>query len=789
MAEASTSGQSQQAKTKALIEVLIRGILRRRILIAACGTLGVLAGAFKAVTTPNQYLSAGKLFVRPGVRDVIVSESTLSGIGSGAPRVTGTREAVLNEMQFLASPGLYRLAVERIGIDELLKPMDLSYGRSGNESWHANLLHKLQSWWFKVDDTKVDTGSDRMGVAAELLKRTINIVPEAGTSVISLYAFSHTPAQAQRILDGRLDAARALHASVYDKMAGAESVDRATRAMEVEADKAEQALLEYRNEKSVYDFEVQLKYLQDYVGQIETDLDKLAVEIVRSEKEKAAVQSVLKGVPQTRVAPGSSQPVLNPAYASLTQELSSLRTAGLTIELERNGTEQTRSRLRKLVQERIERTEEKFRQINAQLELPGPTEEHPEYMRLVERINDLTIEQASLGEQRANLQEVRKTARERLNELEKIEPQIRTLKMEAEQKRAAAMRFAEGLANLKVVQRLEQLNISNVQVMQRATLEPEKKAPSRGKLVVFGGAGGAAFGMALAALLALRQRRIRTRADVVLAGVPDGVEVLQMKRRRKADLDAAKLPEALQDIAPEVARLWTEIHYDASTFDGLALAVLPSGGADGGRMAAALAVGLALYSGERVAYISTDPEGGWLARRLQLPILANVGRSTSSTSRVASPARGPGGSAARGSAPLGSGVHRSDSGPASSISQDAAMAAEAMAARGFDTAIKGLRFYPAGDPKNPSAGVAGPGFTAMIDRLRDSHRFIVLEMQSLRTDPSGYAILHLVDGVQICVEVNASSRQDVKAAVNAVESAGARVVTALLQHPTQRGRG
>lgn len=721
-----------------LARVALAGILRHPILVCVLAVCGALCGMFLALITPNQYRSTGKIMVRPAVRDSIVSEQALAGIGGGSSVGANTREAVLNEMQFLNSPALFRLAVERIGPDSILRPPSIP--ESGKDDpIHVVLRYQFQRWWFGADAEPEDVSSprndeDRLRIAAEILQRSTIIVPEIGTSVISVYCLSHSPQHAQLVLDAVLDSARDIHGLVYDSMAGIENVARETQAMEEEAGQAESALTDFRREHEIYNFEDQVEQLQAYLGALDRQIDEVEVEIARSQEARNAVDAQLKELPEEYVAPGSARQELNPEYQMLLTDLSNLRAIRIRNQHEPGVAPSTREKIEKDLKDRIDDVNTQLEQEPRYVVIPGTPEVHPERIRLSEQRSDLVILLAALERKKSQLQDIRKRSQERLVTFESLSGEIRELSSDAEYKRAGALRFRQGIDRLRVVRRLEQLNISNVQIIQRASLENQRMQPSRTKLVAAGTAAGGFLGCAIAAALAIFSSRILSRAALPLAGWKDSRRIVDLRRRSTALYLPENYPERVRSASGAIAKLWARLPYDATDSAGLAVAVLPTSADSDGVIAASLALGLALHAGESVGFVATTPAQDWLAKRLALPT---------------------------------GGLDESE---------------------GLETSVPGLTYYPVPKPLANNRRNPGPAFRELLRKLRERHRFVVVATPSLIEDPSSIAILRLVDGVYVETTIGESTREELRRSVLASENAGARPL-ALVLKPAPKDAG
>jgi uncharacterized protein involved in exopolysaccharide biosynthesis len=733
--------KSSTQQTLAFVQVVVAGIWRRRNWLLAGAALGAALGAFRAVTTANQYFSGGKLYVRPGIRDVIVPEAAFSDVGEGVSRLSSTREAILNELQVLQSPALFELAVAKIGVDTVLAPFQPETP-GDSAPWYRQALHGFQSWWFSAvaSPGAAENDFERAQIAAKLLQRGVVIVPEAGASVISIFYFSHSPQHAQLIVNGLLEAATEMHGRVFDTMSGVEKVEEESATIEAQARTAETALAEFRHKHGIFDYVSQHETLLTYVAELDRQADTIEVAIGQRRAERKALTGLLETVPKERVAPQSLTSAINPTYTSLNAQLGYLLQAQITLEFERSVSlsGETLRQLRERVATQIADLSERLAQEDVQIQLNGFLEPNPEYLRIASRATDLDVELRGLETQQKEIEALRSSRRERLEQLEGLAPQFRRLELDARQKRGAADRVAEGVTNLRAVRRLEELRLSNVGVLQRGTFEPERQKPKRSQLVALGGVAGVFGAVLLAGFLALRDRRLRVAADLVRCGVPAEHLLRSGDGAPRNVVAATTLPSALAELHGDVAMLWSELTYDRRSRTGLSIAFVPCRGADASRAAAAMAVGLAVYGGERTAYLACRPEPTWLSGRVPM----QAGRSWRTV-----------------------------------LAADADVAGGAVT-----TPIANLDYFPLGEADVLQAHpMAGPAFISLLDRLTKAYRFVVIELPELHAWPEGRSALAAVDGAHVVARLDASERAHVVDTIAAIHHAGARLLGGIVQ--------
>lgn len=724
---------------KNLVGLGLAAIWRFRLLIVAAGGIGACYALFGALVTPDEYRSMGKLFVKPSIRETVSPEAAFSGADANTYRLS-VREAIQNEMQVLSSQQFFEKVAERLGGESLLTPFDPASNDDDSTPWHIRLLHSFQSWWFDAGDqgTGMEAAVDRTQLAAMFLANSIAIYPETGANVITVSYVSHSPDLARRVVNATLEAAIAMHTEVFNTMASLTTIEREAESAEELARKAEEALREFRIEKDIYDFEAQRNALLDYLGDLDRQIDQIQVEADRIRGERDQLETLAQGVPKERTVVGTQAFILNPTYSNLQTYLFALKRAELDLDFQGGMSSDERKRRLEELQKRIAEVEKLLKDEGMQLKLDTVKEESPYFASLRQQSDAREIELKGLESKKQQLEAARISSRQRLEGFEALHPMLRKFENEARQKRAAADRLAGGVASIRVVQRLEQLNLSDLTILQPGTFDPYKIGPVRTKRVVLGGIVGVVAGLGLAVLLALLDRRVRNREDVVWLGIPPD-DVLASRRARRSAAEDVRIPEAFRDVADDIAWHWTRLPYDRRGDDALKIAFLPCGQApDASRAAATLAMGLAAKGGERVVYVSCADDGNWFATRLGID--QEIGWS------------------------------------------EALAGGKDLAAVMQGTPFPGLVYLPMGrETSSLPHPMASAGFAELLDRLGETHRFVVVELPDPASNSEALGVLGIVDAVQLVVAEGRSDKAAVREAIARAGMAGAHLLGAVLQ--------
>lgn len=720
--------------------IVLHSLWRFRWVLALGFVAGVAFGVFRGLVMPNQFRSTGKLMVRPGALEAMSPESVLSG-GALVTRSGGSREAVQNVLQALTAPDYYERIVRRLGVGTIMAPYDP--GRDDGSAWYKQVFHAFQSWWFNEGDgapTVGGPGAERSEkIAALVLQNSLWLVPEAGTSVISVHYVSHSPELAKQVVDASLEEARAWYSEMAQEMTSPKESEAMRLQAEEAASAAEAKLRSFRNEKGVNEYESDHKRLVGDLAEYEKQLKSLAIEADRVGAALATQAKYLATVSPRLVR--SPQLVDNPDYARESARLVELQKQLFDIEREEGSSEQKRVR-REPLQKEIEKVRDLLAKLSPKVLGPAVEDDNPAYARGVEEIGKLQVELDGAKAARAATERVCADTRTRLSELEAMAPELRKLEEASRFLRREADNLGATQSAKSAMKRFEAANLSSVFPMQLGTMDGIRIAPRRGQLVVVGAVGGLAVAAGLIVLLALLDRRVRYREDLPRLGVPDAGVVVSGTGGSGMPW---MLPSSLAEIRDDIARFWAKLPYERRQAEGLRIGFVPCGeGASAGRAAAALAIGLAAHGGEKVCYVGTLEGPTWLGQRLGLDHQCGWSEVL------------------RGEFQL----------------EDAVVA----------TPVKGLSYLPAGriGPVVPHP-MAGPEFVALLDRLVRAHRFVIVELPDVGLRPEGRSVLGVMDGAHVVVQRGIGSKASVRDAIEAVRTAGARLLGGVLQPPAIAG--
>lgn len=709
--------------------IVLSSLWRFRWLLAFGMVVGAGVGLFRGLVAPNQFKSMGKLFVSPGVREALLDGTVVS------TRVSGSREAVQNVMQLLSAPEYFAGVVKTVGPDTVLAPYDPAKD-AGEASWHKALFHNFQSWWFAGGSGAqlVPAAVGYAEIAAQALERSLWMVPEPNSSVIAFHYVSHTPELAKSVVDGALDAAIEWHGKVFTKLSPLENFESALVKAVSARDEAATKLREFRAKKGVADYEGERARLSGIVNDLRAKLRTVTIDAKSVRAALEAQEEHLRTLPARLLTP---QSVENPEVAATASSLIRLRDEVRVIERSEASAETKRAQ-RSRLEEQIKELEARIASLPLTVQAEPLDLPNPAHQKVAEQIAELRASARSKESERDEVAAQLATHELRSAEVEAMAPELVALEKDAKRTEEYAEFWKSNVSNLTNVQDLEGQKVSSLVVLHHGTQDGIKIGPRRGMLVGVGVVMGLAAAMALVVALALFDRRVRHREDLLRMGLAD--EGVLVSGGGGSGMPWM-LPSSLAEIRDDIARFWAALPYERRQAHGLRIGFVPCGeGASAGRAAAALALGLAAHAGEKVCYVSTLEGPTWLGQRLGLDHQCGWSEVL------------------RGEFPL----------------EDAVVA----------TPVSGLHYLPAGKigPVVPHP-MAGPAFAALLDRLVQSHRFVIVELPDVGLRPEGRSVLGVIDGAQLVVCRMLGSKASVREAIGAVQNSGARLLGGVLQPP------
>ncbi|MHC5053306.1 MAG: GumC family protein [Planctomycetota bacterium] len=457
-------GPPAQWTTRDVAGVLFR---RKGTTCAFFAAAGVAAAAY-VVLAPEVYRSEAKLLVRIGRESVALDPTATTG-----PIISVARSRmneINSELEILRSRDLAEGVVDALGPGRILRPgaRPGRVGADGNGGdgalWREKAVRAV------LDAVDISVVKDSNVIAASFEAADPELAREVLRKLMALYLDRHI----------------AVH-----RTSGSHSFFAAeTEKRRASLDRIETALRDLKNESGVASLEDQREILSLHVGELEREVAKTDAARAAAWARLDALISQVESLPPMRVSsetsgiPGTAVEAMRERLYELQLEEHDLRTRyrrdSIPIRQIRRQIEEA--------QLLLSREEATHKEVTREL---NTTRRDLEFARCVERANVASLDAARRAQARALAD-----AAERLKAFNGTALRIGRLERERELEEAKFREYSEKCEQARVDQALEERRISNIGIVQPATL-PVKAVRPRKKLILalgllFGLTGGVA---------------------------------------------------------------------------------------------------------------------------------------------------------------------------------------------------------------------------------------------------------------------------------------------------------
>ncbi|MBX7256420.1 MAG: GumC family protein [Candidatus Hydrogenedentes bacterium] len=427
------------------------------------------------------YRSEAQLLVRLGRENLSVDPS-VSG-----PTLYPSRDReneVNSELAILKSRAIAEEVVQKIGVDALLEKPDESSEVQPPVPAMKDAQQELRALRREVREK--EAGGAGLLVALDLatpltpqekavktVMENTTVVAESKTDILSVKYDAPSPALAQRALDAMLQSFQEHHIRVHATQASPDFFEEQTRQYQSELESSQQKLAAFREEHGITSLEQQKIVLLQQVSALETQLADTKAELSASEKRVASMRKTLSGrekVTELSRTTGRT----NYAADALKEKLLELKLQETDLASRYPETHRPLIDIRKQVKE-------------AQAALAREMETHTEVTTGIDtsfQELQLTLEnedaQLASHEGRAKVLED-ELARQKssLADLAAQEVTLKTLEREVELAEKDYKEYRESLQRARISSAMDRDNVSNVSVVQPATLPMGPVKPNK----------------------------------------------------------------------------------------------------------------------------------------------------------------------------------------------------------------------------------------------------------------------------------------------------------------------
>ncbi|MDH7600143.1 MAG: cellulose synthase operon protein YhjQ/BcsQ [Sedimentisphaerales bacterium] len=484
----------RQNSARDFVRILFRHKWKMVVFFVACfGTVLVMTAL-----APYYYRSEAKVMVRLG-RESVTVDPTATTVGPIVP-VSRTREAEIQaELQILNSQAVLRKVVDAVG-------------SQGFEAAGAQSRHPVRAWLEQFRPTGWGSAVtvDPKEQAVNHLAKTLTIERSGGreSNVIALRYQAPDPRFAQQVLAQAIQAYLDEHLVVHRTTGSYQFFSEQYQMSKKRLEGLQAQLDDLKKQLGVLSLEEQIRVALARADRIRSEIVTTEAGISASSARIAKLQAALEKLPETVVTAKTTGTPNPPADAVKT------RLADLRLMLED---------LASKYDDNSRPIQDLRRQILKAEELAG--QEETTRTSVTESLNAsrvtlegmLITEQATLAALQAQVEVLKKDleqANTDLRTLNDVGGKIRDLTREIEIEEAKYRRYADSLEQARVDQAMQDERISNISVIQPATLPILPAGPNKPLL--------AALGLVLAILGSITIAMVAEHADHTIK-TPDDV--------------------------------------------------------------------------------------------------------------------------------------------------------------------------------------------------------------------------------------------------------------------------
>ena len=446
--------------------------------------------AVAVVLATDIYNSKAKLLVRLGRESVTLDPTATTGT---IIPVHPSRESEMNtELEILRSQQIAEMVVDSIGAEALIyKEHPVAHSSA---STMAKIRKPLDILAKRIRQLKARSGnmgstesSDKRDNAIRMVMNNLQLETQQMSNTINLAYKSQNPQLAQEVLTKVIESYLEKHIAVHQTPGSHQFFKQQSTQLQEKVTQLETELRNLRNQTGITSFDEQQRVILDRISVLESNRNTAEIALAASTATVDALKKTLAEIPDT-VVTAVTEGFPNVAADGMRQRLYELQLMEQDLaskyEPESRRVRDIRKRIAAaevlLNKEKTERT-----QISKGL--------NTTYVSLQSALLSEQASMSSLQAQVETLQTKLVSAQEELSTLHDIEVKVKSLAREIEIQEANYRKYAENLEQARIDDALESGKISNISLLQAATL-PVIPESSRRMLTLLLGLAVAIFG-------------------------------------------------------------------------------------------------------------------------------------------------------------------------------------------------------------------------------------------------------------------------------------------------------
>jgi uncharacterized protein involved in exopolysaccharide biosynthesis len=449
--------------TRALREMIVR---HKKTLVRG-PLIGLALGAIVFLFAPRTYRSEARIFLRLG-RESIGLDPTASTGQTLALQQADRKDEVKSAIDVLKSRSIIGLAVDKLGADAVM-------GRSAKGISIGSIVTAPLRWASALIKS-VDPVSDREDAIIRV-ERHLYVNAERESTVIVVQYDANNPKLAQEVCDAVVDVYQHEHMRIHRSEESRPFFAEQQKRLRGELDEALERVRSMKNELGLSSIEQRRTSLESQFNAVELDRLSTEQQLATAQARIADLLRRLTDVPERLV--GSKKSVPNQGADLLRQQLYALQVKAMALKARYNDTHP-------LVQAINEQLIEAKRVLAQQA---GERTETTDDINTIHR--DLSLEQkreqslvAGFKARETELMQQKETVLAALRAVNDQDLKIDQLSRQADLARDRFMQYSRNMEEARIDKALENGRISNVSIVQAATLAEKPVSPSKPLIVV-----------------------------------------------------------------------------------------------------------------------------------------------------------------------------------------------------------------------------------------------------------------------------------------------------------------
>lgn len=416
------------------------------------------------------YRSEAKLLLKVGRESV-----TLDPTASTGPimHVSQSRLSEINsEIEILRGRDLIEQVIDTVGAEQLLMKSETSGGSSGSGQW----LEPIKSLLRLPKDALKQMGmSEQLSDREKVLLGIYNnlyIGSDKDSNIIKVSYNAKSPEIAQRVVSELINLSLEKHIAAHRTPGSYEFFVEQTEHLKNKLKASEESLKALKNKVGITSIERQQTILLERIQSLETTKDTTESSLASSTAKVKSLEQAIAQIPETAVIQETT------GYPSSGADAMREELFRLQIEeqkLLKNFSEDSRSV--EAVRQEIARAEELLKQEQDRTQITKGLNRSYEELNLA--LLTEKAEQVALQERLSSLNQQLEDTRKELAPLNEAEMEIAALMRDISTQEANLRKYSENLEQARIDDAMESQRISNISVIQEATLPIKSVRPRK----------------------------------------------------------------------------------------------------------------------------------------------------------------------------------------------------------------------------------------------------------------------------------------------------------------------